>query len=566
MKTIRNLHLVGATGQIRTATYDNREHLVVPVVAMVEGVVWAMNSDVPEFVPAEELAETPQQWNGRGCFAGHPADGGTQITANTPRTLEKSFGIVFDAVDSKQILLTRRLEFCAWIDPAKAEAVGPEAADVVRRLRDLQDGTSTKSVEVSVGCYVEAEDVDGEYDGRQYHGVWRNIVSDHLAFLAAGEKGACSVAMGCGAGRQATRHLITAEGIRREDSMATPATTPKSTPPAGTPTPQPTGPKPSQPTGPKRGIKDRFAQFLQSIRGAEINESDRDVRRNLDDALRAVEPGYMGIDEVYPDGSDDLTSPYVVYSVMPADEWHMFRRTYTLAGDVVTLGAAPEKVEQVTTYQPVTAAAAAQPCSCGGQQARNAGSKPTQEGITVDKAARIKLLMESEHNPFKDQKALEAADEKALVALEAHCANAKTLKDAADKLATDKAAVDGLDGRGMPAPKAAAAEAPKPLTRAEILAADPSIASIVAQHEAREAREKTELKTQLKVAAAGVYTEDELDKMSVGELSKLATLAKVETTVDYSGRGTPRVPAKAEDYTPPDPYAADLERRVVVKH
>src|SRR6185436_2320324 len=122
MPVIRHLHLVGATSTISTATYDNREHLVVPVVAMVEGVVWASNSDVPEFVPAEELAETPHQWNGRGCFAGHPKDGKTPIMANTPRTLEKSFGVIFDTATAERILRTRRLEFDVWIDPQKAKA------------------------------------------------------------------------------------------------------------------------------------------------------------------------------------------------------------------------------------------------------------------------------------------------------------------------------------------------------------------------------------------------------------------------------------------------------------
>src|SRR6185436_14456624 len=150
MPEIRHLHLVGATSTIRTATYDNREHLVVPVVAMVEGVVWASNSEVPEFVPAEELAQTPHQWNGRGCFAGHPKDGGTQVTANTPRTLEQSFGILFDTVSAERIIETRALEFNAWVDPAKAETVGPEAMDVVRRLK------AGEPVEVSIGCYVEA--------------------------------------------------------------------------------------------------------------------------------------------------------------------------------------------------------------------------------------------------------------------------------------------------------------------------------------------------------------------------------------------------------------------------
>src|SRR6266496_226176 len=38
-KVARHVHLIGATGQIRTASYEGREHLVVPVIALLEGVI-----------------------------------------------------------------------------------------------------------------------------------------------------------------------------------------------------------------------------------------------------------------------------------------------------------------------------------------------------------------------------------------------------------------------------------------------------------------------------------------------------------------------------------------------
>ena len=209
MKTIRHLHLVGATGTLRSAVYNGVECIVCPIVAMVEGVVWAVNSEYPELVTAEELAKSPQQWNGRACFAGHPKEDGAQITANLPRVLETSFGTVFDTVSSERILVTRRLEFDAYLDPAKAIAVGPDAEDVIRRLK------AGRAVEVSVGCYVESKDGEGTWNGKPYVGTWESIVSDHVAFLADGEVGACSIAAGCGALRASVRHLVTAEGLQR---------------------------------------------------------------------------------------------------------------------------------------------------------------------------------------------------------------------------------------------------------------------------------------------------------------------------------------------------------------
>lgn len=578
IKVRRHLHLVGAVGQIRTATYDNREHLVVPVVAMVEGVVWASNSDVPEFVPAEELAETPYQWNGRGCFAGHPEDGGTQITANTPRTLEKSFGLVFDAVDSQRILRTRRLEMCAWLDPVKAEAIGPAAADVVRRLRAVQNGEpGAKPVEVSVGCYVEAEDVDGEWNGRAYHGIWRNIVSDHLAFLSTNEEGACSVKAGCGAGRAASRHLIVRANdivslqvldrngkplgpkatFDRGTNMPAPKPVPKRRMKAGSTTETEPNPDYVPPVAPKRGLKERFASFLSSMRDAEINESDRDLRYKIDAALRAVEPGYMGVSDVFPDGTDDMTEPHVVYDVMPADEWMMFRRGYTVAGDNVTLGPNPERIEAVTTYQSITnaAAQAAKPCSCGGQQARGAVNQPAKEAVMKES---VKKVIAESGGKYTDADAtwMDNIPEAHLQTL----AVKPTPAPAAAPAAIPDAAIAPVAAAAVPAaeqPKAAEAKA---LTRTEIFAADPSIKSIVEQHEAREAAEKTELIAKLKVASS-VMTEEQLKAEPIERLRTLAAFAKVETPTDHSGRGAvvpPKAPAGTENYAPPNAYDKDL--------
>jgi hypothetical protein len=178
----RGLRLTGATGMLRTANYDGREHLVVPVVAMVEGVVWASNAPVPEFVPAEELADSYHQWNGRGCFAGHPTEGDRRIPANQPAVLTKSFGTIFNTASRDRILETRRLELEAWIDPSKADAVGPDAVAIVQRLQ------AGERVEVSVGTFVAAEQKDGWWGEQEYHAVWRGLVADHLAFLAKGDR------------------------------------------------------------------------------------------------------------------------------------------------------------------------------------------------------------------------------------------------------------------------------------------------------------------------------------------------------------------------------------------
>lgn len=556
-KTLRHLHLVGATGEIRTASYNDREHLVVPVVAMVEGVVWASNSEVPEFVPAEELAQTPQQWDGRGCFAGHPKDGGTQVTANTPRTLETSFGLVFNTANSARILKTRRLEMEAYLDPVKAEEVGPEAADVIRRLR------AGERIEVSVGAYVEAEDKDGEHNGQEFHGIWRNIVSDHLAFLAADEKGACSVAAGCGAPRTATRHLITAEGIEREVEAMPGATTPAPKTPAPTPTP---GPKPSQPTGPhpsptvpkKASSWERFMSFVTSLRDSE-GMSDRDVRNAVDAALRAVEPGYMGIDTLYPE--DGL----VIFYVAPEDEYQAMRRDYSLKDGKATLGELREKVEPKLTYVAADAneavvtipAPKVEPtkkdaCGCAGGDKKMAMDK-------VKKAELIAALVTDANSGFKegDESFLETASDERLLEFQTLAASRKVEAEAKKQAETDarnaaarlKVAEDKLK---------TATEAPT--EEAWLANAPASIKTLIERQKAQDAEQRTLLVAKLKTAQSE-YTEAELTAMDMPMLERLSRAIKVETP-DFAGRGVP-VPRGAgnstETFAPPDPYKAGLD-------
>src|SRR5688500_17004964 len=99
MKKLRTLRLVSATGaQIRTGTFREREHLIVPVVALVEGVVWAVNAPSPELVLASTLERSVPAWNGRPVVMDHPDnEDGDKITANTPETLQaRSYGQVFE--------------------------------------------------------------------------------------------------------------------------------------------------------------------------------------------------------------------------------------------------------------------------------------------------------------------------------------------------------------------------------------------------------------------------------------------------------------------------------------
>jgi len=523
-KVARHLHLVGATGEIRTAVWNGSKHLVVPVVAMVEGVVWASNAEVPEFVAAEELAQTPQQWNGRGAFAGHPEDGGTQVTANTPRTLEKSFGTIFDTASSERILKTRRLEFNVFVNPEKARAIGKKESAVVDRL------LAGERVEVSVGCYVETDDVDGEFKGKEFHGAWKSIVSDHIAFLADGEEGACSVAAGCGAPRAAIRHLVTAQGIRREGSM----------------------------NKLKVGAtKEELVAHIEA-RALVAGVSDRDVRSVLDAALRAIEPGYMGIEAVFADDKQ------VVYWVMPEDQARMKRRKFSMSSDgsSATLKDDAVEVEQVnnTTYEVKKAAALPSPI----KKAAGCGCKTAACGCKgvhiMNRAEMIQSLVTDKHSGFNEGHTamLETASDAQLEEFRGAADARKARESEFSRLESEHrnatARIKVQDER--------LATAEKSMSKEDWLAKAPSeYKEVIERHEVVEETYRGAIISKLK--DLGRHTEDQLKKMTTKELEDFAEYADVSVPDFSAARQTPRALMNGSkstvSYAPPKSYSQKKE-------
>jgi hypothetical protein len=360
-------------GALRVARFEDREHVVVPVVALVEGVIHASNSDVAELVLAEEFGKMPQGWNGRPVMDGHPKVGAGAVSANEPAVLEgQSFGRVFHAEVRGERLLME-----AWLDPAKAERVGESATRTLARVR------AGEAVEVSVGVFVVEEEVEGTWrDGTRYAAIWREIIPDHLAFLPEGVEGACSVEMGCGAPRAAARKGATvSKGLREK-------------------------------------LKDLVARFRPSQ--AE-EQSDEQLRDALWEELNAIEPAFLGVDSVFAE------TKQVVYAVAPDGMPQLFRRGFeTDSEGAVSLASEREEVKQVVRFEPVVAGAANQPvaasCGCG----RGATSVPAKEEPSMEKKDRVKAIIASGKTCFKDANAaaLEALDEAALKALEDHVAEA----------------------------------------------------------------------------------------------------------------------------------------------
>ena len=93
-------------GATRVEKFEGRDHLVVPVVALQEGVVWPGNSEFPEFVPGSLLSINPQGWNGKPVMIDHPSLSGEMVSANHPRVMERSrIGTIFNTLAKNNKLL-----------------------------------------------------------------------------------------------------------------------------------------------------------------------------------------------------------------------------------------------------------------------------------------------------------------------------------------------------------------------------------------------------------------------------------------------------------------------------
>jgi hypothetical protein len=113
--------------------------------------------------------------------------------------------------------------------------------------------------------------------------------------------------------------------------------------------------------------------------GADL--SDVDLRAIIDQALRLVEPSYLVIEAVTPSE--------VVYSAMvSADQRGTFRRTYTLTGERVTVGAERTEVRPSVRYVPAEALAPPPPRSAEVQAAIAAHEPPNPYRLAIEQRRR----------------------------------------------------------------------------------------------------------------------------------------------------------------------------------
>jgi hypothetical protein len=168
----------------RLTVHQEKAHIVVPVVMMVEGV--HHGSDGPLLHSMNELGKYPDSWNGIPVVIYHPMKDDQPVSANSPDIIDtRMVGRVYNTnVDDK------KLKAEVWLDEDKLNSISPDTLEAVN---------NSKTMEVSIGVFTDKDDTVGVYEGEEYKGIACNHRPDHLAILPD-MIGACSCEDGCGLG------------------------------------------------------------------------------------------------------------------------------------------------------------------------------------------------------------------------------------------------------------------------------------------------------------------------------------------------------------------------------
>jgi len=166
----------------RFETLEDREHIVVPMVILTEGV--HAGSMGPLYYPNGELSKTPEVWNHKPIVVYHPSMNGQSVSACDPVILNsRKVGVMLNTKYEKG-----KLKSEAWIEKTLANKVDDRVMTAIE---------NKQMMELSTGVFIDVDDESGSWKEEEYVGVARNFRPDHLALLPD-QIGACSIKDGAG--------------------------------------------------------------------------------------------------------------------------------------------------------------------------------------------------------------------------------------------------------------------------------------------------------------------------------------------------------------------------------
>lgn len=166
----------------RREKLEGRDHLVVPIGMMTEGVLNGSGGKI--YYPADEIEASVDSWNGMPIVVDHPIENDEPQSARSTKVYnERKIGVVMNSdYDGK-------LRCEGWFDEELTKQVDKRVHNAI---------VNKKQMEVSTGLDLDLDGKAGEWNGQKFDkGTASNLRPDHLAILPD-KVGACSVKMGAG--------------------------------------------------------------------------------------------------------------------------------------------------------------------------------------------------------------------------------------------------------------------------------------------------------------------------------------------------------------------------------
>lgn len=504
--------------KVRTETFQGKEFTVVPVIAIVEGVLQAANSDKPELVKASEF--DPQAWNGRPVTFEHPDIGGILVSASaSPEIFESvQVGTIFNA----EVIEGSKLRLEAWIDGERVNEQGDLAIEAFNKI------LNNETVEISTGYFADSTIQSGKFNGKQFEAIQSSLKPDHLAILVGDQKGACSVEDGCGAPRTNIHFvsLLNSDGTVEKKGDLTWYT-------MSDLSPSPTGNKEQQS---KEQIKEqqnkkktKFSDISDLLTFKKHGEtSDMDVRKAISSALESKGEFFWGIVAVFQEKF-----------VFERDFGVLEEREFSISDDgTVNISDDGVDVRPVTEFIPVIT---------------NENQRETKENVRMKtKEEKISALISNEQTQFSEDERsfLEGLDEAKLdmlapVPVKTSGKEIEEVKETSSEN-TGSEAVKNSD----PVLNKALQEKKPQSVEDYISSAPPEMQEVLGSGLKMQREHRASLVKMITSNTASGFKEEDLKGFSVEQLDKMARMA---APADYVGRSaSPVSNFSHEDESIPD--------------
>jgi len=475
--------------QPRQENYQQRPHLVAPVVLLTEGVHHSVNMG-RILHTREELQRFPGAWNGRPVTVHHPTDSASA----SPATLEQVqigtlFGVHYTDENGPPRLVGE-----IWVDINKAAKQAPGLLDA------LQGG---ERVEVSTGVFHDRLPHNGVWNEEAYESIAEGYRPDHLALLP-GARGACSWEDGCGTPR------LNEEGGEVTKKNSQPETSQSEDQGEG-----------------QSATKDGLLAKLRKALGWSPPEPDENMSAfktlmaEMSPAVINAEPEYSGLanaiqrslDRMDREGKlhflEALYEDFYVYRVATPDGEFYFKQTYSVTDNGFANTGDPVPVtKQVTWLEPEL-----------GQQREGAQYKEGEE--TMDVKEMVDKIIANSNGLFGNE------DREHLAQLCPDTLKGKLAAlEGADESAPDNNNDDNPADEGADDEGGKKAAAPAQMSEEEYLQSlPPRVAAALNKSLEEEKRRRAQLITHLENAPACNLSRDQLEALDETALYAMFTMA-----------------------------------------